>query len=274
MKRLEQKTRVMVNRMRDRYFRWTTKTLQQDMRRALQQCGEDIPVLIVSYNNASYVQNMVRQLNAYGILPIVIDNHSTDEASVETLHRLRREGKAQVIFSRKNYGYLVGFINPVYELLPQYFAYSDPDLMLNEKLPEDFLTTLKGLTDRYQVFKAGFALEIREGLQSATIDKYIGYPQMNKKRYDFRSWEAQYWRFVLKHPTLQVYAARVDTTFAVYNKACYFDEFYDGVRVGGEYSALHLPWYPEYDIMSAKEKEIYLTRNNSTTSIPESSSKQ
>jgi len=269
MKQLEQRFRVLVNRLRDGYFRRTTRRLQADLKQALQKCEAEIPVLIVSYNNASYVQSMTEQLNRYGIKPIVIDNRSTDRASIATLEKLHASEKAEVVFSEKNYGYLVGFINPVYELLPQYFAYSDPDLLLNEKLPDDFLVTMKRLTDTYRVFKAGFALEIREGLQSATITKQIGYPKMIRKTYDFREWEAQYWRFEIKHPTLKLYAARVDTTFAVYNKKYYFDEFYDGIRVGGDFSAIHLPWYPDLDIMSAEERRVYLQGNNSTTSIPD-----
>jgi len=269
VKSLEQKLRFFVNHLRNRYFSLTTKALQADLQRALQKCEDEIPVIIVSYNNASYVKNMTDQLNAYRIKPIVIDNRSTDAASVQILQQLHSDQKAEVVFSQKNYGYLVGFINPIYALLPQYFAYSDPDLMLNEKLPKDFLQTMKLLTDDYKVFKAGFALEIREGLQSATITKYIGYPKMIARTYDFREWEEQYWRFELKHPTLKIYASRVDTTFAVYNKANYFDEFYDGIRVGGDFSAIHLPWYPELDIMTKQERNIYLKKNNSTTSIPD-----
>ena len=36
-----------------------------------------IPVIMVSYNNGVYVENMANQLHHHGIRPIVIDNAST-----------------------------------------------------------------------------------------------------------------------------------------------------------------------------------------------------
>lgn len=61
---------------------------------------------------------------------------------------------------------------------------------------------------------------------------------------------------------LKCYAAKIDTTFAVYRKSNFRYDFYDGVRVAGAFSAIHLPWFPELDIMTAEEKASYLDKNN------------
>jgi len=44
---------------------------------------------------------------------------------------------------------------------------------------------------------------------------------------------------------------------------------YDAVRVAGNFSAIHLPWFPKLDIMNAVQKEAYLVsdRKKDTTWI-------
>ena len=268
---LEDKIRYVVNLFRDFMFRFSTKKLVEELKEVLKEFENKIPVIIVSYNNAIYVKNMVKQLNKYDIKPIIIDNNSTDQASLDILKEL--QNSAYVIYSQKNFGYLVGFINPVYKVLPRYFAYTDPDLELNKNLPKNFLDILKDVTKDFKVYKAGFALKLLdEEMIEAKLLKLNGYPKINKKILTVREWESRFWRFKLDHKSLEVYKAPLDTTFALYDKENLSDDFYDAVRVAGDFSCLHLPWYPKRELLSTSQKEAYLKSNNSSTWVTASKS--
>lgn len=234
---------------------------------ALRAAPDRIPVLIISYNNGRYVANTIAQLARFDVNPIIIDNRSTDEASLAILRTLRDEGRATVVFSTQNFGHMVGFLAPVYRLLPEIFGYTDPDLQFSDTLPTDFMDVLAALTHQYQVYKVGMALDVSDEAALSNTDFTLSQhkPLTVEKPYTIRSWEAQYWRMKLDHPGLELYVAKVDTTFAVYNKAHYHGDFFEALRVAGDYSALHLPWFPEKDLMSPEQKAAYLKHNKSTT---------
>ncbi|MDD1369258.1 hypothetical protein PTB13_15150 [Bacillus sp. MHSD17] len=45
-----------------------------------------------------------------------------------------------------------------FDLLPDFFAVTDPDLAFNEKMPDNFLEYLKQLTIELSLFKAGLII--------------------------------------------------------------------------------------------------------------------
>ena len=220
----------------------------------------NIPVIIVSFNNGTYVKNMVQQLYQREIVPLVIDNNSSDPDTIKVLEEIAL-GKAEVVRSKRNLGHLVGFLDPVYKILPDVFAYTDPDLQFSPELPDNFLLELSGLTDQYKCFKAGMALDISnfgemKKLQSSTTRKY---PFYFHKIHDVLDWEAHFWMMPLKHDRLEIYAAPIDTTFAVYQKKYFHSgDFSKGVRVAGKFSACHLPWFAQFDIISNAERKNYI----------------
>lgn len=225
-----------------------------------------IPVVIVSYNNFSYVMQMVRQLNNFSIIPIVLDNASTDPMAQRGLKALP-PSQAFVIFSAYNFKHTVGFIEPIYEKLPNIFAYSDPDLQFLETLPADFLNQLAKLTEEFDVYKAACALPLNFEnftLSSKRNSVHLKEPFEFQATHSILEWETKFWKQRLAH-SLEVYSAQTDTTFAVYNKSKYRGFFFDAVRVAGSFSAIHLPWYEELDLMSTHEKNAYMDANQSTT---------
>jgi hypothetical protein len=145
-----------------------TQELAQQLTKVLPQYEGEIPVLVVCYNNGVYVRNTVWQLEQYGIKPIILDNNSTDTITKLILEELTLLEKANVLYSTYNLGHLVGFFEPIYAQLPPVFAYTDPDLQFNTALPENFLEVLQSLTEEFQVFKAGFALDLLEGEEIIT----------------------------------------------------------------------------------------------------------
>lgn len=243
--------------------------IAKQLQEILKKQSKTIPVIVISYNNGIYIQNTVSQLERYKITPIIIDNNSDDIGTLNILHQLEKNEKANIVFSKKNLGHMVGFLDPVYKILPNIFAYTDPDLQFNQNLPPDFLRSLSDLTIEYSVYKAGFALDLLA--DEPIIDtKHIfrrTKPFLWNKKLNLREIEQQYWNKKLCHKELEIYSAKIDTTFAVYNKEKFNGDFYDGVRVGGLYSAIHLPWFKKLDIMSLSERRAYLHKNKSTTSF-------
>jgi len=249
------------------YRRKKAQHLSSQVRECIQHCQDPIPVILISYNNGVYTENMVNQLAVFNIKPIIIDNNSTDQKTLSTLNKIKQSNLAQIAFSNKNFGHMVGFLEPIYEVLPETFAYSDPDLKLNRNLPKNFIQELARLTEMYHVFKAGLALEIPE--DENIID--ANYPIKSTKPFKFKrffsikEYEGRYWRKQLQHDKLTIFCAPTDTTFAVYKKSNFEGNFYDAVRVAGNFSAIHLPWFPDLDILNQEEKDSYLIGNRSTT---------
>lgn len=235
--------------------------------RAIHDNTDTIPVLVVSYNNGVYIQNTVSQLQRFGITPIIIDNCSQDPDTIRLLGKIQHDGRAQVIVCNKNFGHAVGFLEPIYRLLPEVFAYTDPDIEFSPKLPVNFLSVLAELAVQFSVFKAGFALSLTA--DEVLLDTLIGCstykPFSFQKTFSISEWESKFWRMRLAHDSLEVYAAEIDTTFAVYRKSNYRGNFLDAVRVAGDYSAIHLPWFPRLDIMSEQQRIWYIDRNKSTS---------
>lgn len=243
--------------------------LKQQLSEALKNCPNKIPVLVVSYNNGRYVRNTVEQLAKYAIQPIIIDNCSNKSETTTELKKIQHSELAQVVYSKSNHGHMVGFIDPVYMELPEVFAYTDPDLSFNPAMPKDFLDILSHLTQEYGVYKAGLALALLENtpIISNQVRRIKNKPMIYDRSFTVAEWEAQFWRKPLRHKTLEVYAAPIDTTFAVYRKSNYLGTFLDAIRVAGSFSAIHLPWYPQIDIFTEQDKDLYRQGNRSSTWI-------
>ena len=242
-------------------------SIANQLKVTLNQHQDSIPVFLVSYNNGVYIDNSVKQLNRLNVIPIIFDNASSDKKTIDLLKSIHKENKARIIYSKKNWGHLIGFLDPIYKLLPNVFAYSDPDLEFNPELRINFLEELAQLTLDYDVFKAGFALallnddEIINGRHNVWKRKPIFF----KRSYSIRDWEKKFWKFKIEHPTLEIYHAPIDTTFAVYRKSNYSGDFFDAVRVAGKFEAIHMPWFPSRDLLTSEDKENYLKMNISST---------
>jgi len=237
------------------------------LNQALVVVKDPIPCFVVAYNNYSYTKLMVDQLSTKGLTPVIFDNKSTDPVLIDYLKSIHNN-QAFVVFSNRNYGHKIGFLPGVFDCMPQFFAYTDPDLLFQDDLPTCFLDQLKALTIEYGVFKAGMALSLIAGdfKNGLFINKKHDGSIPFSRTYSVQEWEQKYWNFKLaRQDELEVYAAPLDTTFAVYNKSNYQGKFIDGVRVAGAYQAVHLPWFKNIDVMSQDERLLYLKANVSST---------
>ena len=205
-----------------------------------------IPVLVPCFNNETYSRNMLSQLIKLGFDNIIfLDNNSDDPGMKSFLHNI--DGTlATVIFQGQNLGPRDCVQNPYnLEFLPNYFCVTDPDLQFNPDLPADWLAQLIALTEKYKIGKAGFALDLSEPELMQDYDINI-----HGRLFKIWQWEAQYFQNqITTTPTGDaVYDAKIDTTFAVYNRKYLKPEgenFYTALRVAGRYTAKHLPWYKQ-----------------------------
>ncbi len=214
----------------------------------------DIPILIPVFNNPTYARNMLRQLSALGMRNVcLVDNGSSSPAMLGFLEAAEED--AAVIRTGRNLGPRQVVLEPDhFQHLPEIFCVTDPDLELNPALPRNFLSSLIRLTNELQIGKAGLALRIDDAAAM-----HPGRFTINGSSYHATEWEAQYWSTQVGalYDGSPVYKAAIDTTFAVYNKR-YFkaDSFFDAVRVAGNYTCRHLPWYRE-SIVGEQELATY-----------------
>jgi hypothetical protein len=216
----------------------------------------ELPCLIPAFNNPTYVRNMIGQLSAFPELKLfVLDNASTYPRILDLYEEIEagRLGNARVIRLGCNAGPRAIWFQ--LETMPQYFCLTDPDLEINPDLPRDFVWRLAGLTEACQVGKAGFALNLAD--RDLMLDSKFRHIEGWMTIWDA---EAKNWATPLP-PCPDVgeplYLANIDTTFAVYNKR-YFDarDPWVAVRVAGNYTCRHLPWYRE-NKLSVEEETFY-----------------
>jgi hypothetical protein len=192
-----------------------------------------LPVLTICFNNHEFVANTVAQLRAFGVDDItVIDNASSWDATRAYLDTLEAQG-CTLIRNSQNLGHLCWTRPEIFNSLPDKFCITDPDLQFNPRLPADFMSVMAQLADRFMASKVGFALDLSD---SALMFQYPDYHQGQSSA----EWENKFWRQRVPGEALEVYLAEVDTTFHVFNKRGLAQR---QLRVAGEYTAKHLPWY-------------------------------
>ena len=86
------------------------------------------------------------------------------------------------------------------------------------------------------------------------------------RAYHAAEWELQWWKDEIGHleDGSRIYRTVTDTIFAVYNKK-YFTPvlFYDSVRIAGNYTCRHLPWYKDNGLDADEERVYRATRKRS-----------
>ena len=204
------------------------------------------PVLVISYNNHHFVEHTVAQLRQASVQDIVVlDNASTWPESQRWLSGLQG---CTLIRNPQNYGHLAWHRPEIFDRLPPRFAVTDPDLLFHPQLPADFLQVLCDLAEQLNAQKVGFALDIGDSEQMfSDSDYHLGQSIVE--------WERQFWLQPVRHDTLQLFLARIDTTFHVYNKT---GNPRVHLRAAGNYTVKHLPWYRHYPVFGpARMTEIY-----------------
>jgi FkbM family methyltransferase len=202
-----------------------------------------VPILIICFNNYKYVQNTVNQIlkinKDYYDNILIVDNCSTD---IETINYLNRV-ECKVHFNKENNGPWVDSNHNVeiFDMMPEKFILTDPDLQFNPNLPKNFIEILVSLMDRYNYSKIGFALDISD-FNEMYQDKFF----CDKTIYE---WESEFWENKIENTDYELYDAPVDTTFCLINKKF----SYGFVRIAGDFTAKHIPWYVNNSVYNVYE---------------------
>lgn len=194
-----------------------------------------IAIYVISFNNGYYVKNTVDHLVAKGVDTKnvhVLDNASTGTETVNVLKELE-ERRVNVVRFPENRGHLVWQSPEIWDNMPEYFVVTDPDLQFNENLPNNFLETLKEISDLHEASRVGFALSLEEKDEFYTGDYCLG-----KSIYE---WEIEFWKYPREsYDNLDLYDAGIDTTFFLGCKSRFTN--LTQIRVGSNFTAKHLPW--------------------------------
>jgi len=197
---------------------------------------KDIPIVLNNYNRLTTTKKLADDLSRLGYTNIhILDNKSTYPPLLEwydncsyTVKRLEDNLEQLAIY---NSGYINEWLNK-----EPWIVYSDPDIELNVNTPHDFIDTIISKMEKYSKTKGGLALR---------IDDLPDNPYANH----FREWESKYW---LNELEKDVYDAQIDTTFCVIKPGACFD--YQAIRLGGDFTARHVPWYTQFDNLDEEEK--------------------
>ncbi|MCU1500242.1 MAG: glycosyl transferase family 2, partial [Acidimicrobiales bacterium] len=139
------------------------------------------------------------------------------------------------------------------EAAGRYFVVSDPDVVPDAMCPPDAIDHFRAVLDRHpELDKVGFGLRIDD------------LPQHYALRDDVVDWEGKFW-----DPAIEVepglYAAGIDTTFALYRPLERRHEMMRAMRTGKPYVARHLPWYVDSSDLS-EEDQYYRLHADTTMS--------
>jgi len=220
----------------------------------------EIPIVVIAYNNLFFVRNFIEQLKKFKNPIILIDNNSTYPPLLEYYRAIKEELGSKIDIRLLNYNYGSGVYMTLKETLPPIFILSDPDLELNPRMPANFSEIMLDLSNKYGAYKIAAALDISEKDKLLQCNNYAG----GKTIYD---WETQYWKLRIPDSQYELYKAGhpQDTTFCLINRNFPVE---NKIRVAGDFTAKHLPWYKNFikDHISEEEQRFW-KKNNRCSSI-------
>lgn len=216
-----------------------------------------IPIVTIGFNNLTFISQFIQQIIKYDMPIIILDNASTYPKLFDYYNFLETVLKERITIYRltENYGPHVYHIRG--DLLPPIFILSDADLLLNSKMPHNFSDHLLKLSYEFSAYKVGLALDVSQE------DKF--------EKSEYGKWslgnEEYFWKFPISHSDYKLYKAVTDTTFCLVNNY-FFCETPNFIRIAGDYTCEHLPWYQDYIKENIPEIEKrYLFKNNTLSTL-------
>lgn len=201
---------------------------------------KSVPIIINNYNRLTFLTELITSLEIRGYTNIyIIDNASTYPPLLEYYETC----PYKVFRLNKNVGYLSIWETGIYnQFKKSYYAYTDSDLKIEDSCPDDFMAKFIDVMNKHPMAqKVGFGIKIDD------------LPDYFKNKESVLNQEARFWQV----PVFEdLYAAEIDTTFALYRPYCKgkADRYQETYRTGGKYVIRHLPWYVNSSAMSEEEK--------------------
>lgn len=211
----------------------------------------NIPIIIICYNNHRYVENTLAQISKINIDYykdiIILNNASTCIDTIEYLKNV----KVAVYNNPRNLGPWITWDNNnhIYNVLPDKFILTDPDLKLNKNIPSNFVEILATLSDKYKTTKIGLALDISDHDKFHTTTSYMN-------NLTICEWEKQFWEKKIDDDKYELYNADIDTTFCLINKNNILNGNDLKIRVAGDFLAKHIPWYIDNEVYNIYDNYV------------------
>lgn len=201
---------------------------------------KSIPIIINNRNRITFLKQLIGSLEVRGYSNIIIlDNDST----YPPLLKYYKTCSAQVIYLHENLGYMaLSKIHLFKKIQKGYYVYTDPDVVLIDECPDDFLLSFYKIMQKHPtLMKVGFSLKIDD------------LPDCYENKQKVLDHEISFWE---KRIDNNCYLAQIDTTFALHRPYSMISTYRGKmVRVGYPYQLHHLPWYQ--DSRSLSEEEQY-----------------
>lgn len=221
-----------------------------------------VPIIVICYNNHKYVDNIVKKI--IKVNPelkssiIVMDNNSDNSNTQKYLSE--NVNDVIIVHNKQNNGPWVDINRNwyLYDIMPDKFILTDPDLEINENLPPDFVNILCELIDQYECSKIGFALEVKDNEKM-----YNDYNYFDNK--SIWQWETtHFWDEThrLKHPKYALYRGGIDTTFGLVCKTrLHSGNDFINIRVAGDFTCRHLPFYVDDPLFTVYDRFVYKNKS-------------
>lgn len=204
----------------------------------------NIPIIILNRDRLSTTEKLCDQLMLLGYGDIhIVDLGSTYPELLSWYELLSTSGQGDItIHYFDNIGHngiwSNGFLKQFAEY--QWIAITDSDITLNLNTPKNFLQEMVYIAKDFRVNKVGCAIEYLN-ITNPVLKSII------------TPIELQYWQKKLPHNTWECYSAPVDTTMCIVRPNDPFQ--YQAVRVAGELSIRHLPWYEDWKNLT--DEQLY-----------------
>ena len=218
-----------------------------------------IPVIINSFNQKYYLQNLVEKFLSFGFKNIyILDNSSTSPQLIDYYQDISKNKFITIIYYGVNRGprsfHLDGY-SELFGNIPH--IYTDPDLDF-DFLADDYVGFLLNISHKYKICKVGSALEIPDDKLVKPNLKL----KMNEKNYSVKEWESQFWTNEIEK---DIYFAPIDTTLHLFNPQ-YFklgESYITGLRIAIKgFIAKHSPWYESSNLEENEDMLIYKKTQN------------
>jgi hypothetical protein len=139
------------------------------------------------------------------------------------------------------------YLDKFRELTKDCYIFTDSDVVPVDSLPEDFADHMTFICKKYNKHKVGLGLKIDD----LPTHQIAAQKAIEKERI--------YWENKIVDGEFELYPCPIDTTFAVYAPGTVPGWGHDCLRMGGNYTAHHMPWY--YDINNLPADEQYYLDN-------------
>jgi hypothetical protein len=199
----------------------------------------DVPVFIVNRNRLGALRQLIDWLCAAGTRRVVVLDNASDYPPLLAYYAQLPAG-VKTLLLPENHGPYVLWQQGVHKVLDTPYVLTDSDVVPAGFCPQDLIGALLAQLQRHpEARKVGAALRIDN------------LPDSYGEADTVRKWESQFW----EHPVAPgVFAAPVDTTFAIYPAHGEFSNDTGNLRLGHPYIAEHTPWYVDEAALTAEER--------------------